>query len=99
MQINFHQKHLHLSDHQKDYVSGKLESLTRYKAMLDESVWVKVDVEYGEHVSSDAKIHMAISVHVPGADLRAETACLTVEEGIDLIEPKLAQQLEKHKAA
>ena len=99
MQINFHQKHLHLSDNQKDYVSAKLESLTRYKAMLDESVWAKVDVEYSEHVSSDAKIHMSVTVHVPGADLRAETACLTVEEGIDLIEPKLAQQLEKHKAA
>ncbi|MCC6643224.1 ribosome-associated translation inhibitor RaiA [Candidatus Peregrinibacteria bacterium] len=99
MQINFHQKHIHLSDAQKDYAQSKIEGLARFKVMEDESVVVKVDVEYREHIASDKKILMAVNVHIPGEALRAETDCVSIEEGIDLIEPKLASQLEKNKTA
>lgn len=97
MQINFHQKSLQLSDHQKDYIVAKIETLSRYKVMEDPSVTVKVDVEYSEHVSSDKKIMMGVTATIPGSVLRAETDCLTVEEGIDLIEEKLRHQLDKYK--
>ncbi len=97
MQINFHQKNIHLSDTQKDYVSAKIETLTRYKVMEDPSVTVKVDVEFHEHKSSDKKIEMGVTVTIPGGLLRAESECLTVEEGIDLIEEKLQHQLDKYK--
>lgn len=97
MQINFHQKGLRLSDRQEDYISGKLESLAIFKVMEDPSVVVRVDVEYQEHISSDKKIMMAVTATIPQDTLRAETECLTVEEGVDLLEQKLRTQLEKNK--
>lgn len=99
MQINFHQKGLRLSQTQEDYISGKLESLAIFKVMEDPSVVVRVDVEFFEHISSDKKITMAVTVTVPQDTLRAETECLTVEEGVDLLEGKLRAQLEKYKTA
>lgn len=65
--------------------------------MEDQSVIIKVDVEYQDHLSTDQKIFMAVTVDVPKQILRAETNCISIEEGIDLIEPKLASQLEKYK--
>jgi len=65
--------------------------------MEDESVVAKVEVEYQEHLSSDKKILMSVTIDIPKQVLRAETDCISVEEGIDLIEPKLASQLEKYK--
>jgi ribosome-associated translation inhibitor RaiA len=99
MQINFHQKGLRLSDRQEDYISSKLESLSIFKVMEDPSVVVRVDVEYSEHIASDKKITMAVTATVPQDTLRAETDCLTVEEGVDLLEEKLRAQLEKYKTA
>jgi ribosomal subunit interface protein len=99
MQINFHQKAIHLSDNQKDYISAKIEQLSKYKIMEDPSVLVRVDVEFQQHLSSDKKILMAVTVNIPQDVLRAETDCIAVEEGIDLIEEKLRHQLEKHKTA
>lgn len=99
MQINFHQKNLTLSEQQEDYVSAKIETLTRFKVMEDPSVTVKVDVEYMEHASSNNKIIMAVTATVPGALLRAEADASTVGEAIDLIEEKLQHQLEKYKTA
>jgi ribosomal subunit interface protein len=97
MQVNFHQKNIHLRDDQKDYISGKLEMLTKFKVMEDPSVVAKVDVEYFENASSDKKIQLAVTVTIPGSTLRAEEASVSVEEGIDLIEEKLRHQLEKYK--
>lgn len=98
MKTTFHEKHLVLSDEQKDYVFAKIEQLKRFKVMGEESVLVRVDVEYRDHVTdSNKKILMAVTVDVPKQVLRAESDCISVEEGIDLIEPKLASQLEKYK--
>lgn len=97
MQISFHQKGLRLSGSQEDYITAKLESLTKFKVMEDPSVTVRVDVEYQEHVSSENKMSMAVTAVVPQDTLRAETDALTVEEGIDLLEAKLRSQLEKYK--
>ncbi len=99
MQINFHQKGLRLSDRQEDYITSKIEMLSKFKIMEDPSVVVRVDVEYQEHLSSDKKILMAVTASVPQETLRAETDALTVEEGIDLLEEKLRSQLEKYKTA
>jgi len=99
MKVNFHQKNLHLSDAQKDYISEKIEMLKKYRIMEDPSVVVKVDVEYSENTSSNEKILVVATVNIPGAVLRAEESALTVEAGIDLIEEKLRHQLEKHKTA
>jgi ribosomal subunit interface protein len=97
MQISFHQKGLRLSDRQEDYITSKIEMLTKFKLMEDPSVTVRVDVEYQEHLSSDKKIVMAVTASIPQDSLRAETTALTVEEGIDLLEEKLRSQLEKIK--
>lgn len=99
MQINIHQKNIHLSDAQKDYVSDKIEMLQRYKVMEDPSVMVKVDVEYYENASSNEKIQMGVTANIPGGVLRAEETAVTIEEGIDLIEAKLVHQLERNKTA
>ena len=99
MQINFLQKGLHLSDTQKDYISAKIEQLSKYKIMQDESVLARVDVEFDENRSSDRKLVMAVTVQIPRETLRAESDCLAVEEGIDLIEEKLRHQLEKYKTS
>ncbi len=97
MQINFHQKHFNLSDHQKDYMSAKISGLEIYKVMADPGVSVKVDIEYQKHLSTDKKIVLAVTVVVPHETLRAETNCISAEEGIDIIEAKLRDQLEKYK--
>ena len=97
MQINFHQKGLRLSDRQQDYITAKLESLSIYKVIEDPSVSARVDVEHREHIASDKKHFVAVTINVPHDVLRAETDCLTVEEGIDLLEAKLRAQLEKYK--
>lgn len=97
MQINFYQKNWQLSDEQKDYITVKCEQLNRYKVMEDPSVILRVDVEYQDHLSTDKKIFVKVTVDIPKQVLRAETDCIVVEEGIDLIIPKLVQQLEKYK--
>jgi len=97
MQINFHQKNLHLSDSQKDYMTAKIMGLEIFKVMEDPSVVVKVDIEYHDHNSSDKKIVLGVTVAIPQDTLRAETDCSAPEEGIDLIEAKLRHQLEKYK--
>ncbi len=98
MQINFYQKNWQLSDEQKDYITAKCEQLHKYKVMEDPSVIVRVDVEYQDHLSTDKKTFVKVTVDIPKQVLRAETECIVVEEGIDLIIPKLVQQLEKYKA-
>lgn len=97
MQISFYQKGLRLSEAQEDYIKSKLESLTKFKVLEDPSVTVRIDVEYKEHISSEKKVFMAVTAVVPHDTLRVEIDALTVEEGMDLLEPKLRSQLEKYK--
>ncbi len=97
MNITFHQKGITIGDAQKDYTEKKIEALSRYKVMEEESVLVKVDVEFFESRVDDKNIFMAVTVHVPAAVLRAETEAYSVEEAADLCEQKLVPQLDKYK--
>jgi ribosomal subunit interface protein len=97
MKINYLQKHLSLTDGQKEYIETKLDHLKKFDRVEDESTLVKVDVEYTESKISDRKILMIVQMVLPHMVARAEVDCKTVEEGIDLAHDKLKIQLEKHK--
>lgn len=97
MQIQIHQKHIHLGEKQKEYIENKLNSLNIFKIVEDPSVMAKVDVELLEKGVEDKNMEMKVTMTVPGTVLRAETFCKAVEEGIDLLEAKLRMQLEKYK--
>ncbi|MGL5831552.1 MAG: ribosome hibernation-promoting factor, HPF/YfiA family [Candidatus Altimarinota bacterium] len=97
MQIQIHQKNIHLGEGQKEYIESKLNSLSIFKIVEDPSVMAKVDVELLEKSVEDKNIEMKVTMTVPGSVLRAEIFCKSIEEGIDLLEAKLRMQLEKYK--
>jgi ribosomal subunit interface protein len=97
MKINFYQKGLSLSDRQREYIEKKIQALSKFKMMKDESVLVKVEVELIDAREDERKINLKVNINFLGELIRAEERGLTVEEAIDLVEDKLKTQLEKYK--
>ena len=97
MQINIYQKDIKLNERQKDYIQDKLLPLTRFTMLEDPSALAKVEVAYHDSKISDQDIKISVNLIVPKHNLFAEVFAKTVEEGTDLIEEKLRNQLEKLK--
>jgi len=97
MQINFIQKHIHLSEEQKNYIQEKLEHLKRFRRVEDESTLIRVDVENFDNKASGQDIALTVNMVLPHHTVRAEVEANTVEEAIDLAHDKLKVQLEKYK--
>lgn len=98
MKIQFVSQSISLGDNQKDYISSKIENLQKYEERIsDEATTVRVDVETTKVKSGDQKISTQITMHVPGAMIRAEVKGMTVEETTDLAVEKMKKQIERYK--
>lgn len=99
MQINIVNKHLHLSDEQKDYIEKKVNHLKHLGERVDdESTTVRVDVESNNDKTTNRNISLQITMNLPHSLIRAEIIAVTVEEAIDLAIEKMEKQLERYKA-
>jgi len=98
MQVSIIQKHLNLSESQKDYIQEKIENLKHLSQRLDdESTQVRVDVEHNSMKTTNKNILIQVTMFVPHAVVRAEVMATTPEEGIDLAVEKLKKQIERYK--
>jgi ribosomal subunit interface protein len=97
MKVNYVQKHLQLSEGQKEYIEEKLSHLKKYRRVEDESTLIQVNVEFFDSKVSDDKISFVVNMILPHATVRAEVSSKTVEEGADVAYDKLKIQLEKYK--
>ncbi len=98
MQISINNKHLHLSDDQKDYIGKKINHLKHLgERVNDESTQVRVDVETNNLKNSDRNISLQITMFLPQALIRAESRAVSAEEAIDLAVEKMEKQLERYK--
>ncbi len=98
MKVTIFDKHLRLSEEQKDTIEQKLKHLEHMgQRIQDESVTARIDVELNHEKTTDHNIDMAVTIHVPHGTLRAEVQAKTPEEAIDLAIDKLRKQLERYK--
>lgn len=98
MQISIINKHLHLTDEQKQYIEEKIGHLKHLGERVDdESTKVRVDVEANNLKTSNKNVSLQVTMYVPHAVVRAEVLGITPEEAIDLAVDKLKKQLERYK--
>lgn len=89
MNLSISGHHLDVSPALRDYVSQKLDRVTRhFDRMIDVKVFLSVDklVQKAE-----------ISIHVPGKELFAEASDQDLYAAIDLLVDKLDRQVLKYK--
>ncbi len=99
MQISIVNKHINLSDVQREYIEEKITHLKHLGQRVDdESTQVHVDIESNNIKTSNKNISLQVTMFVPHAVVRAEVLGITVEEAIDLAVEKLKKQLERYKA-
>lgn len=98
MHINIINKHLHISDDQKDYIEKKINHLKHLGERVDdESTKVRVDIESNNIKTTNRNISLQVTMHLPHSLVRAEVLAVTVEEAIDLAVEKMEKQLERYK--
>jgi len=99
MQVTIIQKHINLSESQKDYIQEKIENLKHLGQRVDdESTQVRIDVEHNSVKTSNKNISLQVTMHVPHAVVRAEVMAISPEEAIDLAVDKLKKQIERYKS-
>lgn len=98
MQVSIIQKHINLSEDQKDYIQEKIDNLKHLGNRVDdESTQVRVDIEHNDIKTTNKKIAVQVTMFVPHAVIRAEVLGQTPEEAIDLAVDKLKKQIERYK--
>lgn len=98
MQLTIIQKHINLSEGQKDYIQEKIEHLKHLGQRVDdESTQVRVDVEHSNVKTTNKNISLQVTMFVPHAVVRAEVLGISPEEAIDLAVEKLKKQIERYK--
>lgn len=98
MQVSIVQKHINLSEDQKNYVQDKIENLKHLSQRVDdESTQVRVDVELNSMKTTNKNTSLQVTMFVPHAVVRAEVMAVSPEEGIDLAVEKLKKQIERYK--
>lgn len=98
MQVSIIQKHINLSEGQKDYIQEKIDNLKHLGQRVDdESTQVRVDIELNNVKTTNKNISLQVTMHVPHAVIRAEVMGITPEEAIDLAVEKLKKQIERYK--
>ncbi len=98
MQVSIIQKHINLSEAQKDYIQEKIENLKHLSQRVDdESTVVRVDVEHNNLKTTNKNISLEVTMVVPHAVVRAEVMATNPEEAIDLAVEKLKKQIERYK--
>ena len=98
MQVTFYDKHMRLSESQREYVQEKIEHLKHFSDRVDdESTQVKVEVEAHPSKISNKDLVIQVTMFVPNGVIRAEVPATTVEEGIDIAVSKLKKQIARYK--
>lgn len=89
MQINISGHHVDVTDALRDYISSKLERLTRHYDNIT-NVQVTLNVEKQRQLAE-------ANLHVTGANFAASSEHDDMYAAIDLLSDKLDRQLVKHK--
>lgn len=98
MQVTIIQKHINLSEGQKDYIQEKIDNLKHLGQRIDdESTQIRVDVEQNYVKATNKNISLQVTMFVPHAVVRAEVLGISPEEAIDLAVDKLKKQIERYK--
>lgn len=99
MQIILRTPNLHLTDREKEYVEKKINHLQKLADRVgDEASKMHIDVMNSDIKTSDKKMKIQGTLHVPYAYLRAEVQGTTVEEATDFFVEKMERQIGRYKA-
>lgn len=98
MQIILRTPNIHLEDQERAYLERKvlhLESLA--DRVSDESSRIHIDVRQTDVKTTDRKLHIQGTLHVPHEMIHAEARGMTFEEATDIFVEKLRKQIERYK--
>lgn len=98
MQLILRSPHVQLADYEREYLEKKIQHLAKYAdRVADESASIHIDVVQTNIKTSDHKLRLQGTMHVPHAFLRVEVSGLTFEEALDLFVDKMKKQIERYK--
>lgn len=98
MQLILRTPNVELIDREREYLEKKVQHLEKYAdRVADESSKIHIDVEHMNIKTTDHKLQIQGTLHVPHAVLRAEVSGLTFEEAADLFVEKIKKQIERYK--
>ncbi len=94
MQISIKGTNLDLTQPIKDYVEEKIGHLEKYLGKIDQA---KVELERDKHHHSGNVMRAEVMLIVGGKIMRAEASSEDIYASVDLIVPKLKEQISKFK--
>lgn len=94
MNLTISGHHLEVTTALRDYVTNKLERITRH---FDQVVDVKVLLTVDNQKEKDKRQRAECNIHVKGSDLFAESAHEDLYAAIDELVDKLDRQVVRHK--
>lgn len=98
MQIILRTPNIHLEDREREYLEKKILHLEKLAdRVADESSKIHIDVMRTEVKTTDHKIRLQATLHVPHEILHAESSGLTFEEAVDIFVDKMKKQIERYK--
>lgn len=98
MTIQFYAKNIKLSPKTRKYIEEKLQKVIKYIGQKTKDVrGIHVDLSYSPQHKTEEKIRIEVNIDFyPGQKtLRATERARNIEEGINLVQEKLAKQIEK----
>lgn len=99
MQIILRASNLPLTDRDRAYIEEKVMKLQHFAHRAgDEAAKIHIDVEQRDIKTTNRKLHIQGTFHVPPhAFLRAESLGTTIQEATDLFVEKLERQIDRFK--
>lgn len=99
MQLILRTPNIHITDREREYIEKKVMHLQKLAdRVADESSKIHIDVLNSDIKTTDKKLCIQGTLHVPYAYLRAEVKGVTVEEATDVFVEKMKKQIERYKA-
>ena len=99
MQFILRTPNIHLEDREKEYIETKVMHLAKLDhRVADESSQMHIDVQNSDIKTTDHKILLHGTLHVPLDHLHAEASGVNVEEAVDLFVEKMEKQIQRYKA-
>lgn len=99
MQLIVRKDQVELTTLDTDYLERKVEHLMRLADRVDdESSKFHLDVIKTEIKTTDHKLLLKATMHVPHEIMHAEASGVTFQEAVDLLEEKFIRQIERYKA-
>lgn len=79
----------------KDYVSRKMEKITKLSSLQIRDI--KIELDFDKNQKSGLIYRAEMSVQLPGRILKAGEKAYNMREAVDLCIPKLVEQVTKYK--